>query len=492
MTHRNKHGKFSDSQIANKLREAGFTERSSVSLPDKRKSKHDKKSKCDKHGKSRCAVKVGNTIFVDAEFGNDRTAMTACSSLPFKTINAAIRAIPLDAPLDRWVVHIRPGTYREIVTIDRSVHMVGGPAASVVVIGGFNISKPVKLTSFTLTATIPNAFRIISEDLFCCPSVINDVDINVSAAPTVGWPVVKIMGTAAADGDVTNVTFNNCKISADRVIGETPGATTLVDVSGVNAVFRNVSIGVTIEGIVENNIRLLSAAAGRVELLGGNMNTSFGDGGGGILDFMSVANDGHLRLVNHVCQHFADAGPVPPFPINYVHVGSAGGGTDRVTSSHSSYFAPEHATLADVQNPNADVQFISLALGDSKIHRIKGFHQAVKRMTINNAGTVNLSGGLGASIKTTPAGGTYIALHDDYTIVSKGADVQLPALEPGEHLHGKIFNISNAAGGPILVDGGGTGFPVALGPGGYLLVQAENGIWNVIAHVEGIPVPPQN
>ncbi|CAH6419813.1 Nucleoside 2-deoxyribosyltransferase [uncultured virus] len=42
MTHRNKHGKLSDAQIANKLRGAGFTEGSSVNLTDKQKSRDNK------------------------------------------------------------------------------------------------------------------------------------------------------------------------------------------------------------------------------------------------------------------------------------------------------------------------------------------------------------------------------------------------------------------------------------------------------------------
>ena len=54
------------------------------------------------------SIDTGNTLWVDADFGNDGTAVSDRQDLPFLTVGAAITA-----SLSGDVIHVRPGVYAE-------------------------------------------------------------------------------------------------------------------------------------------------------------------------------------------------------------------------------------------------------------------------------------------------------------------------------------------------------------------------------------------
>src|SRR5437868_8509503 len=83
----------------------------------------DCKDNCDTIVVCKSSI-YNNTIFVDSEFGDDCTGKPRQFKNPFKTINAAIFAIPcVPTYCDRWSIVCRPGVYTLNKHIDLPSHV---------------------------------------------------------------------------------------------------------------------------------------------------------------------------------------------------------------------------------------------------------------------------------------------------------------------------------------------------------------------------------
>jgi hypothetical protein len=110
-------------------------------------------------------VPTGNTLQVDAVYGNDITAAINPYSSPFLTISAALSNVQ-----PGQLVFINPGTYNETITIPDNVS-VNGAGAQSVIIQKLNVSQNTTLITVGINCRIENFTANLSSsgnyDLTC-------------------------------------------------------------------------------------------------------------------------------------------------------------------------------------------------------------------------------------------------------------------------------------------------------------------------------------
>ena len=93
---------------------------------------------------------VGNTVFVDAVYGNDTTAAGDPNRLPFKTIAAAMAAASAG-----YLIVVYPGTYNETVVMKDNVSM-SGTGAQVCIIQKLNVTANTTLLTMGTNSRVEN------------------------------------------------------------------------------------------------------------------------------------------------------------------------------------------------------------------------------------------------------------------------------------------------------------------------------------------------
>ncbi len=102
-------------------------------------------------GPSGALLPEGNTLTVDAVYGNNTLAAANPYSSPFLTITAALAAAS-----SGQLVFVRPGTYNETLTIPASVSLVGA-GAQAVVIQQLNVTSNTVLLTMGINCRVENA-----------------------------------------------------------------------------------------------------------------------------------------------------------------------------------------------------------------------------------------------------------------------------------------------------------------------------------------------
>jgi hypothetical protein len=101
-----------------------------------------------------CPIHVGNTVYVDAKFGNDKTGQVFTLNFPFATINAAIKALRKVKFTSTVEVIVRPGEYQEgIIYLIDGISLQGSGRLATQVFGNINTMN-VKIESTILELSI--------------------------------------------------------------------------------------------------------------------------------------------------------------------------------------------------------------------------------------------------------------------------------------------------------------------------------------------------
>lgn len=104
---------------------------------------------------------VGNTIFVDAVYGDDVKGAADPNRIPFKTITAALAATS-----PGYLVIVNPGTYSESITIPDNVS-ISGTGAQVCVIQKLNVTQNTTLVKMGANTRVENfTFNLSSSGNF--------------------------------------------------------------------------------------------------------------------------------------------------------------------------------------------------------------------------------------------------------------------------------------------------------------------------------------
>ncbi len=129
---------------------------------------------------------VGNTVFVDAVYGNNTTAAADPTRYPFLTINSALSNVT-----SGQTVFVRPGTYNEKITMPAGVALRGANVQTVII-------QQLNTTSNTTLLTMGSNCRV--EDITFNLSSTSNVNLTGVDWPS-GTPLVSKLRTA-----VVNVT----------------------------------------------------------------------------------------------------------------------------------------------------------------------------------------------------------------------------------------------------------------------------------------------
>lgn len=181
---------------------------------------------------------VGNTLTVDAVYGNDETALLAPYVMPFKTIQTA-----LNTASSGQNVRVRAGVYNESLVIPSGVSLTGD-APQAVVIQNLNVTADTILITmgqncraenFTANLSSTGNYNLIGVDFPNLTSTnaklrnsIWTITSSASGSPT-------ILGVRSAGTSVTSYsTPNAIQRSTFNVISSSLGITRGILVSGAN------------------------------------------------------------------------------------------------------------------------------------------------------------------------------------------------------------------------------------------------------------------
>lgn len=173
---------------------------------------------------------TGNTLTVDAVYGNDTTAAASPYSLPFLTIQAA-----LNAATSGQNVIVRAGTYNETLTIPSGVSLTGeGPQA--VVIQKLNVVANTTLITMGVNSRVENF----------------TANLSSSAA-------VNLTGVLFPDLTSTNAKLRN---SIWTITSTNAGANTIIGVSSPFTSTAPTTTYVSANAIQRSTINVISASTG--------------------------------------------------------------------------------------------------------------------------------------------------------------------------------------------------------------------------------------
>ena len=137
-----------------------------------KKSKHNCKHNNCKHRKHiepdrifRNKILVHNTIFVDIQFGDNKTGKPNNEAKPFKSINKAIKKAQKFNPSNKniWVISISPGNYHEDIIIPKGIKLKGVSFATIVesiTFNGTSSAEDLIISSLNKISIIINAGKI--------------------------------------------------------------------------------------------------------------------------------------------------------------------------------------------------------------------------------------------------------------------------------------------------------------------------------------------
>jgi hypothetical protein len=164
---------------------------------------------------------VGNTVFVDAVYGNNTTAAADPTRYPFLTINSALSNVT-----SGQTVFVRPGTYNEKITMPAGVALRGANVQTVII-------QQLNTTSNTTLLTMGSNCRV--EDITFNLTSTSNVNLTGVDWPS-GTPLVSKLRTA-----VVNVTSSGT--GSNTIVGMLSAGSSATTYSASDAA-RSCTIGV--------------------------------------------------------------------------------------------------------------------------------------------------------------------------------------------------------------------------------------------------------
>lgn len=181
---------------------------------------------------------VGNTLTVDAVYGNDTDAKANPYSKPFLTISAALSSASAGQ-----IVIVNAGTYNETLTIPNDVS-VSGSGAQCVVIQNLNVSQNTtlvtvgnncRLENFTANLTTSGNSNLIGVDFPSGTSVTTKIRNSIWNITSTSTGSATVLGVRSAGTSSTSYTaVNAIQRSTVNVISNGSGICRGILVSGPN------------------------------------------------------------------------------------------------------------------------------------------------------------------------------------------------------------------------------------------------------------------
>lgn len=159
-------------------------------------------------------IDTGETIWVDATFGNDGTGALDRQDLPFATIQAAVNLANAQV-IPRPIVMIRPGQYTEDVRlINPDLHLVGYSAAQTAILGtgGANPTLDISNSDISVSNLTVISDGDVSAVLFSGIATLTSSSVKgcLLASASNLAPTVEITSVGTVTGAISNL--SNCQI----------------------------------------------------------------------------------------------------------------------------------------------------------------------------------------------------------------------------------------------------------------------------------------
>lgn len=185
---------------------------------------------------------VNQTVYVDAEYGNDLAGELNSSIRPFRTIQAAINTIPSQNTIP-WSVVIRPGKYDETVNVPVFVNLIG--SGNNTIISRLIVTGASQISNLNVVGSqLPLIEVAYSGEDVNGQVVFNQVGINVSQATSaLENIVVSLRQPSGINGEVL---FMDSSIEANFTGLVNPnGKIILVNADGLVANFVDTNLSLT-------------------------------------------------------------------------------------------------------------------------------------------------------------------------------------------------------------------------------------------------------
>ena len=209
------------------------------------------------------------TVYVNGSTGNNSTA-DGTSTLPFKTIQAAIDALPKCLGGFVATVDIAAGTYSERVRIEGFYggRLIVGNSANTVTVNGISIfaSTSVELRISTVTAATGNTDTLLYVGAGSEVLIGRHITLNCASTAAIGVGVEQNSSVSALG---TSVNVNN---STDSGIKATQGGRIHLSIAGGN---NNTGVGLRADngGVITYATRSLAATTVTLTANGGKIYT---------------------------------------------------------------------------------------------------------------------------------------------------------------------------------------------------------------------------
>lgn len=208
-----------------------------------------------------CITRVNQTVFVDPKYGSDSNGQIEEQLCPFKTINAAIEAIPPSRLLNLvWEIQLTAGNFPEVAIIPSYVYLIG-QGISLTTIAGLHIIGQGQSGASNLTVESSGNPQMVPpvlityaqpDDPLNYPIVLSNINIifnPISSIPSGEFNVVEIRQSSGRNGTVilrecqvnanfTEANLNQSRVNLLRTINLSKGVSNTLNVELRTSTFR--------------------------------------------------------------------------------------------------------------------------------------------------------------------------------------------------------------------------------------------------------------
>jgi len=437
-----------------------------------------------------CPVRVNNTVFVDAQYGNDLTAQAENPCRPAKTIQRGINIA--EALVNKEdlanLVQVNPGVYPENLTVNGRVSIRGAGQNLTRIEGNILVQNQggVAYERFSLKSSDPRAMVINYVEGQIEDTAINDLRIlHNPIGEIIPEPSGLFISSSSQTFDEFRQIIENTSIESDLSGLENEGQ--YDQIRNENVIIQLNNYAPNIRGNANWSHSFIRAFDSEINNRGGIFNLR-------IVDPQRTNNlfwmTNSVPGLKHIQQ---DA------RINVQYLGDPSESevviwrTDsedeqirsnmQITNATCDFetVPQENLTLAESNGENALINILSCSFVglDRHVPLLGGTHPENIKYNVNSSegSTVNLAGSY-SDIKTytelfadSPSG-TAGPNHNTILMDKEGAFLNLP-LNLDSILNGKNIIAKNTSSEVVYVDNTNLGFPVPLIPGETLTVQAK-------------------
>jgi hypothetical protein len=455
-------------------------------LAESGKSERKCESKCHKKCE-KSIVELDRTVFVDPQFGSNSRGQLNTPNCPFRSINAAIAAIPKKLTLaTQWSVQIRPGNFAEDVNVPLFVNLTGS-GQNLTIIRSIKLVGTSSISNLTVAG---NTLPLISTQIDNSEPAQNQasfLNVNILAKGIVntrGLPVISIKGS----GLNNSVTFTNVNIDADVLPSNPSGSSQILFETNALLTLKNTQIFYLTQYSASTSMFNINDGA-KVTIEGGNFELRVSEGPAEEVNVFNV--NGGALLVNGNGSTVIILQIAKPYLADVSYIKSNSASSIFVSNSSALLDGIPNEFLNLVHNLNqfSQIQLLSLTTpATDPAPRIKGFKESVKYSVQPADGSFVGNGGLYTNIVTVDESADgYFVQENDYTVLSNGSNVHIfdPTLANEQVIDkGKIVVIKNIGPSSIIVDSqddtifDGT---LTLNASQSVTLQNNGKLWYVIA-----------